>query len=149
METAIKMAFRKATIEDVEGIIELCNECFDEDTDPDVAKEIFEKTKNDENQIYLVGEEDGKIIAHVKLTIIPTMYKDMNTFSIINHFCVKESCRRKHIATEMINLMEKISKEMNCTTMKLWSNNFRKAAHACYYRNGFELNDAGFFSKEI
>ena len=41
------------------------------------------------------------------------------------------------------------AKKKGCVKMELWSNNVRVAAHACYKRFGFTLDDAGFFSKEI
>lgn len=145
----MEVSFRMATIDDLSGIVNLCNECFNENTSLDYAKEIFLKTQNDENQIYLVGELDGKIIAHVKITIIPTIYEKMNTYSILNHVCVKPEYRRHNIATKMLEECQKISKERNCVAMELWSMNFRQPAHHCYLNYGFVANDAKFFSKEI
>ena len=49
----------------------------------------------------------------------------------------------------MLEVIERICKERGCTSLKLWSNNYRTAAHACYKNFGFIINDAGFFSKEI
>lgn len=141
--------FRLATLEDVPEIIKLCNLVFEEDTDIEFAKKEFLKSEDDENQIYLIGIVDGKIVAHTKITVIPTMYKDMNTYSILNHVCVHPEYRRNNIATKMILECEKISKEHNCTSIKLWSNNYRGPAHACYKKYGFEINDASFFSKKI
>lgn len=145
----MNVEFRLAKLEDVEEIIKLCNEVFEEETDLDFAKNMFEKSELDENQIYLVGTMNNKIVAHAKITIIPTMYKDMNTYCILNHVCVKPEYRRHNIATKMIEECEKISKEHNCSSMKLWSNNYRGPAHACYKKYGFEVNDASFFSKKI
>lgn len=141
--------FRKANYEDLEELINLCNECFDEVTDMAYAKRIFQETMNDKNQIYLIGVMDGKIVAHSKITIIPTIYEDMNTYAILNHVCVKPEYRRHNIATLMLDEITKICKEMNCKTMELWSKNFRVAAHECYKKYGFEILDAKFFSKDI
>ena len=109
----------------------------------------LKKQKNDKNQIYLVGIMDKQIVAHVKITIIPTMYEKMNTYSILNHVCVKPDYRRHNIATKMLDECKRISKEEGCVCMELWSNNFRVPAHACYKNYGFVVNDAKFFSKEI
>lgn len=141
--------FRIATKDDVKAIIDLCNECFDETTPLEYAMEVFEKTEKDENQIYLVGEVDNKIVAHAKITIIPTIYKKMNTYSILNHVCVKPDYRRHNLATKMLEVCERISKEHHCVKMELWSMNFREAAHACYKNYGFNVDDAKFFSYEI
>lgn len=145
----MEVIFRKALYNDVEEIISLCNECFQENTSLEYAKEVFKKTESDDNQIYIVGIVDNKIIAHAKITIIPTMYEKMNTYAILNHICVKPEYRRNNIATKMLEECEKICKEHKCVCMELWSNNFREAAHACYKNYGFVVNDAKFFSKEI
>jgi ribosomal protein S18 acetylase RimI-like enzyme len=145
----LEVLFKKASVDDVKGIIELCNECFEENTSLNYALKTFNNTINDPNQIYIVGIVLGKIVAHTKITIIPTMYEDMNTYSIINHFCVKESYRRNGIGSKMLEEVKKISLKMNCKSIKLWSNNYRDAAHGCYLKFGFEKNDATFFSKEI
>lgn len=145
----MEVLFRKATFEDVEAIINLCNECFNENTDLDYAKVMFKKTENDSNQIYIVGEEDGKIIAHVKITIIPTIYEDMNTYAILNHVCVKPDLRRGHIGTKMLDFCFKIAKGNNCKCVELWSKSFRKAAHGLYHSYGFDVMDASFFAKDV
>lgn len=145
----MEVKFRKATIEDVEEIIKLCNECFGEETRMEYAKCVFEETMHDTNQIYLVGILDDQIVAHTKITIIPTIYEKMNTYSIINHVCVKPEYRRHNIATQMLDEVTQICKNMGCKTIELWSNNYRVPAHACYNKYGFVPNDATFFSKEI
>lgn len=145
----MEVVFRKASREDVEGIIALCNECFDENTSLEYSYRVYDETSHDPNQIYLVGLADGNIISHVKLTIVPTMYEAMNTYAVVNHFCVKKEFRRHHIATKMLEYMTRICEERKCKTIKLWSNNVRVAAHACYHKNGFDKIEAGFFEKEI
>ena len=145
----MEVKFRKAVYDDVESIIKLCNECFFENTNIDYAKNVYTKTENDDNQIYIVGYLNDELVAHAKITIIPTMYEDMNTYSILNHVCVKEKYRRCNIGTRLLEECERISKMKNCSAMKLWSNNFRKPAHECYKNYGFIVNDAKFFSKEI
>lgn len=144
----MKASFRIAEDKDIENIINLCNECFFENTDPVKALEIFKNTHDDKN-IYLVGEVDGKIVAHAKITIIPTMYEPMGTYAILNHVCVKPEYRRQKIATKMLDEITKICIDKKCNKIELWSNNVRKAAHACYRNYGFGLDDAGFFSKKI
>lgn len=148
-EVRMEVIFRKATLDDVESIVALCNECFEEHTKIPFAKRIFEETMNDENQIYLIGIMDDIVVAHVKITIIPTIYGRMNTYSILNHVCVKPEYRRHSIATRMLKECERISKQRHCVSMELWSNNSRKPAHACYKKYGFIVKDAGFFSKPL
>lgn len=145
----MKVKFKIATSDDVEKIIELCNLCFFEETNLDYAKRVFEETKNDSNQIYLIGLVGEQIVAHSKITVIPTIYEKMNTYAILNHVCVHPDYRRQGIATKMLDEITKICLEKKCKTMELWSNNVRTAAHACYHHYGFHLDEAGFFSKQI
>lgn len=141
--------FRKLEYSDIEETIKLCNECFDENTDYEHAEKVFKETENDKNQIYIIGEIDGKIISHAKITIVPTIYKEMGTYAILNHVCVKEEYRRHNIATLMLKVIKEICKKENCNSIKLWSRNFRIPAHICYKRFGFEPNDATFFTKDM
>lgn len=145
----MEIQFRKAIEADIEGIIELCNECFNENTSLEYARQSFENTKNDSNQIYLVGIMENRIVAHLKITVIPTMYEDMNTYAILNHVCVKPEYRRHNIATKMLEEATEICREMKCKKIELWSKNFRMPAHACYKKYGFVADDSTFFYKEI
>lgn len=141
--------FKIATLEDVADIIDLCNECFEENTSLDYALQTFKKTMNSDEHIYLIGIIDNKVVAHSKITVIPTIYENMNKYAILNHVCVKPEYRRHNIATRMLDVVTDICKEKDCKTIELWSNNYREAAHACYKKYGFIVNDAKFFSKDI
>lgn len=145
----MNLEFREMKKKDIPKVIALCNEVFKENTSLEYAMKIYKKHRKDPNQIYLVGIVDKKIVAHLKISIIQTIYEKMNTYSILNHVGVKKEYRRHGIATKMLDVAFEISKKHGCKTVELWSNNVRTAAHACYYNYGFKLDDAGFFSKEI
>jgi len=145
----LEVLFKDCNLDDLREVIELCNEIFGEETSIEYATQVFNDTKDDSNQIYINGIVDGKIVAHTKLTIIPTMYQPMSTYAIVNHFGVKKEYRRHHIATKMLDEVVRRCNEMSCNSIKLWSRNFRKDAHGLYHNYGFELSDAGFFQKDI
>ena len=143
------ITFKEATKDDVADIIALTNECFDEQTPVEYAEQVWAETENDQNQIYVNGYLDGELVAHAKITIIPTIYEDMNTFAILNHVCVKPSARRHHLGTKLLDEVFRICKERNVKVVELWSKNFREAAHAMYKKYGFEVVDAKFFSRPV
>ena len=124
--------FREATFEDVGDIIALTNECFDENTPLGFAEEVFAKTANDPNTIYLNGYLDGQLVAHVRIAIIETIYEEMNTFAILNHVCVKPDVRRQHLGTKLLDETFRICEAHGVKVVELWSMNFRVAAHALY-----------------
>lgn len=145
----MEITFKCMDLDDLEGTIKLCNECFDETTDIDYARKVYLETRNDPNNIYINGVYNGEVIAHAKMTIIKTIYKPMETYAILNHVCVKPEYRRHHLATHLLDIMFKLAKDAGCIDVELWSKNFRIAAHSCYKKYGFELVEAGFFSKEV
>jgi len=145
----IKADFKIATKADVPKIIALCDECFEGKTPLEFALQSFERTEHDPNNVYLNGWVGGKLVAHTKITIIQTMYQPMCSYSIINHFCVAPKFRRHNIATQMMDVCIKISKQSGCRKVSLWSRNWRTDAHGFYGNYGFENIDAGFFEKKI
>lgn len=145
----MEVTFKIAKEKDVEEIIKLCNECFMENTSLEYAKEMFRKTMDDPNSIYLIGVVENKIVSHAKITIIETIYEKMNTYAILNHVCVKRELRRHNIATKMLDEISKICRERGVKKLVLWSKNVRVAAHSCYKKYGFQIDESSFFEKEL
>ena len=147
----MEIEFRVAEKSDVKDIIKLTNECFEEETTLDFAEWIFGESENDPNQIYLNGylKETGELVAHTKITIIPTIYSPMKTFAILNHVCVKPEYRRHHLGWKLLEAAEKICREKNCVAIELWSKNFRVPAHKLYQKYGFIIEEAKFFAKDL
>lgn len=145
----MEVKFRQATFDDLAEIITLTNECFEEQTPLAYAEQVWRENEGDPKQIYLNGYLNGELVAHTKITIIPTIYSDMNTFAILNHVCVKSSARRHHLGTQLLDEVFRICKENNVKVVELWSKNFRQPAHAMYKKYGFEVVDAKFFSRKV
>ena len=143
------MKFRIAGFGDLADIIRLTNECFDEQTSLGYAEKIWRKYEHDPNQIYLNGYLGSELVAHTKITVIPTIYEEMNTYAILNHVCVRPDLRRHHLGTQLLDETFRICQKCGVKTVELWSKNFRVAAHGLYQNYGFEVVDAKFFSKEI
>lgn len=143
------ITFRTATFADLEDIVSLTNLCFDEQNTLAYAQKIWQKTEHDPNQVYLNGYADGRLVAHMKITIVPTIYDDMNTFAILNHVCVHPDMRRHHFGTKLLDAGFEICRNQDVKKVALWSKNFREAAHAMYKHYGFEVVDAKFFECKI
>ena len=143
--------FRLAEKDDLKELVDLMNECFDENTKYDFARKVFLETENDPNQIHLIGihDETGKIAAYVKITIIPCISSPMETYAILNHVCVKPEYRREHIGTHLLVESERIAREHGANMLALWSKNVRQPAHALYKKYGFRIFDGPFFEKDL
>lgn len=144
-----EVTFRPATAEDLEDIIALTNLCFEEETPLEYAKAAWQEQSGSSHHIYVNGYLGNELVAHAKITIIPTIYKEMGKFAILNHVCVKPNMRRHHLGTKLLDEIFRICEEQGVNTIELWSKNFRTAAHALYKKYGFEVVDAKFFAKDI
>ncbi len=145
----MEIKFRIADASHIHGIVDLCNEVFEENTTYEEADRRYKENENDKNQLYIIGEIDGKIIAHTRVAIISTIFDGMETYAILNHVCVKPEYRKHKIATHMLEVVKKVCQERNCIAIKLWSRNFRVPAHTCYKKFGFVPDDATFFNLDI
>lgn len=140
---------KKMALEDLEDTLKLCDKCFDEKTDVGFAKKTFLEYEKNENHIYLIAKVEQRIVGHLKITVVPTIYGPMATYAILNHVCVDPEYRRHHIGTKLLDEATDICKKNGCKTVELWSKNFREAAHAMYKKYGFIAQDAVYFKKEL
>ncbi len=145
----MEVIFREMEYDDLEKVINLCNRCFDENTNLEYAKKIYKENEYDPREIYLVGVSDDKIIAHLRINVIPTIYENMSTYAILNHVCVDPDYRRHHLGSALLDVAFKICQEKGCSCVELWSMNFRGPAHKLYHKYGFVPLDCKFFKKEI
>lgn len=66
----MEVTFREMKKKDVPEVVALCNEVFKEETSLEYAMKTYKKHRKDPNSIYIVGVVDGKIVSHLKITII-------------------------------------------------------------------------------
>lgn len=167
--------YRIMTGNDLEEVVALCNECFEEETPVEYARKVWEANAativgagvsadraevgadgagatdvaSRAAQIYVVGVQNGMIVAHALVNVIPTVYAEMGSYAILNHVCVKPDARRGGIGTGLLDYCFALARERGCKKVELWSKNFRVAAHGLYHKYGFEVLDAKFFEKEV
>lgn len=145
----MEVTFRTATRDDLPDVVALINQCFDEQNTVEYAVSEWERSGDDPHQIYINGYLDGELVAHLKITIIPTIYDDMATYAMLNHVCVRPDVRRHHLGTKLLDEAFVACRDAGATKVVLWSKNFREAAHAMYKKYGFEVVDAKFFERKI
>lgn len=142
--------FKLAQKKDIKSLVDLINECFNEETAHPFAQKIFNQTERDPNQLHLIGiNDENKLVAYCKITIIPCIFSPTETYAILDHVCVKPDFRREHIGTHLLEVAEATAKEHGAHSFVLWSKNSCKAAHALYKKIGFEIFDGPIFEKEF
>ena len=87
-DVKIDVTFRRATIDDIKGIIDLCNECFEENTSMEYATRVFKETMDDKNQNMLFQQRHT--LPHFSsLPLYMPSFRDLsspdNTVALYNH----------------------------------------------------------------
>lgn len=142
------MNIRKAKIEDYDKIIELYKELYDAEKifDKNLSstynvsekqKEEIQKRIKSRKEIFLVAEEDDKIIGLIDGYIIDNS-NHIEKVGYLDHLCVNKKYRKLRIGENLIQEFSNKMKNKNVTYLKL--NAFEKnlPAIALYEKLGFE-----------
>ena len=101
---------------------------------------------NNSNQYSLVAICDDEVVGHLLFTRIFNPIKEIN-FGKIDYVCVDEKYRNNHIATNLLNEVEKLEKDINY--FELTSNKSRIGANKLYLNNGYTIVNTNLFRKFI
>lgn len=142
------MNIRKAKIEDYDEIVELYKELYDAEKifDENLTniynvsekqKEEIQKRIKSRKEIFLVAEEDNKIIGLIDGYIIDNS-NHIEKVGYLDHLCVNKNYRKLGIGENLIEEFSNKMKSKNVTYLKL--NAFEKnlPAIALYKKLGFE-----------
>lgn len=135
------MNIRLATTADIAQLTELKKPQKEEHRKKFFQNQIKRLQEMEEGKvIYLVGEEDGKIIAHLLLQLqgIPTEAGCPN----INDLYVSEDVRSKGYGSELLQKAEEIAKEKGFTKISLAVNpTLNPRAKTLYEKLGYQQTD--------
>lgn len=142
------MNIRKAKIEDYDKVMELYKELYDAEKifDKNLSstynvsekqKEEIQKRIKSRKEIFLVAEEDDKIIGLIDGYIIDNS-NHIEKVGYLDHLCVNKKYRKLGIGENLIQEFSNKMKNKNVTYLKL--NAFEKnlPAIALYEKLGFE-----------
>ena len=108
--------------------------------------------ENELNRIF-VSEQNNEITGYVAVSIYPLLVTEFNRCRIEN-LVVKESFRRKGVATELIKAVEDYAKNTNVSIIDVTSSLKRKnsGAYDFYHKNGYKndgMEKREYFRKRI
>lgn len=129
--------FRPAQPSDAEQIKNLYLELV-QDPNIDVDPNSIQSLAEDKNNILIVGEHSGKLVATAFMTICPdVMYRDQ-PFAIIENIVVKESERGNGIGKALMAQLNQNARDRRCTKIMLLSSSKRPDAHIFFNRCGYD-----------
>ncbi len=142
--------FRKARREDLKAILELLNDgkvgnVLERIENPLPAgyDEAFAAIEADPNQLLLVGELEGRIVASLQLTFIPGIAHRGAWRAQVEAVRVVRELRGQKIGEAMMRHVIALAKERGCDRVQLTTNKARDDAQRFYRRLGFVASHEG------
>lgn len=145
-----RLSARRATRADLPRLLELlADDVLGETRENIEAKDpvyalAFEEIDRDPNQVLLVGELDGRLIAMLQMTFIPSLSRRGARRANIEDVRVGGSERGKGVGTWLIGEALRLARERGCRLAQLTSDKRRAEAHRFYGRLGFTASHEGF-----
>ena len=150
MADAAALVFRKARLEDLRAILELLNDGKVanvleriEDPMPRVYKDAFAVLDGDPNQLLLVGETEGRIVASLQLTFIPGIAHQGAWRAQVEAVRVAREFRDRGIGEAMMRHVIALARERGCALVQLTTNKARDDAQRFYRGLGFTASHEG------
>ena len=150
MADAGAVVFRKARLEDLRAILELLNDGKVgnvleqiEDPLPRMYTDAFAILDADPNQLLLVGETGGRIVASLQLTFIPGVAHQGAWRAQVEAVRVARELRGRGIGEAMMRHVVALARERGCTLVQLTTNKARDDAQRFYRRLGFTASHEG------
>ncbi len=150
MRDPAAVLFRKARHEDLRFILELLNDGKVgnvleqiEDPLPAAYEDAFAAIEADSNQLLLVGEIEGRIVASLQLTFIPGITHRGAWRAQVEAVRVVRELRGQKIGEAMMRHVIALARERGCDRVQLTTNKARDDAHRFYRRLGFVASHEG------
>jgi GNAT superfamily N-acetyltransferase len=116
----------------------------DADAIDPVYNEAFNAIDADANQVLLLGELEGEVIAMLQMTFIPGLSRRGATRANIEAVRVKSALRSQGVGEWLMRVAIARARERHCVLVQLTSDAQRADAHLFYERLGFVGSHVGF-----
>ncbi len=127
---------RKALSGEVTAVYDLICLLKDKTMPLGAFERIYIKNLADPMISYFVAEVDGRIIGFISLHIQHLLHHSA-PIAEVQELVIDESFRNLKIGVQLLNAVEKVSRNFQCELIEVSSNNKRIHAHRFYEKNGF------------
>lgn len=104
----------------------------------------FEEIDSDPNNLLVVAEADGAIVATAQITFIPNLTQQGGKRAIVEGVRVSSTLRSQGVGEKLLAHMTNLARERGCVAAQLTTSNARVDAHRFYDRIGFVRSHLGF-----
>ena len=112
-------------------------------------KETLIKVKDDTNHVLLGAKINGKLTGTLLGVSCQMLFGQCKSFMIIEDVVVSSKFRRFGIGRALLNEIEKIAKQLNCSYIMLITDAERPEAHRFYLSLGYKTDEYKAFKKAI
>ena len=110
---------------------------IDDDVDLIKMNEVFDWMKGNPDYYVLCAKYNNKVVGSLMGVLTKELFGECKPFMVIENVVVSDECRRMGIGKMLMDRMEAIARENECTVMMLISSMHRKEAHLFYESIGF------------
>ena len=128
------LAIREASIDDVNGIIEVLQTIYLQDET--WARKALQKLLTTENYVILVAELALKIIGFIDYYILPSVWEKWNE-ATINYFFIHKDYQGRGIGSKLLKEVIKQTDKMGIMELHVGTEKENKRAIRLYKKHGF------------
>ncbi|SEB50665.1 GNAT family N-acetyltransferase [Paenibacillus sp. GP183] len=114
-----------------------------------VLPERIAEINNDTNNFLYVYDVDGQVKATVFLSFFLDPMFGLQPYALVENIVVDDSVRGRGIGKKLLDHIDMVCREQNCTKIMLLSNSFRVDAHKFFEANGFNGTVSKGFKKYL
>ncbi|RHA39011.1 GNAT family N-acetyltransferase [Cellulomonas rhizosphaerae] len=142
------VTFRDARRDDLTRIVTLLTDdaigAGREGASLDEYEATFATIDADPNNLLVVGELDGVVVATMQLTFVPTISRGASTRMIVEAVRVDSTLRGRGVGRLLMDEAHRRGRERGCALAQLTSDKRRGDAHRFYRALGYEQSHEGF-----
>jgi N-acetylglutamate synthase-like GNAT family acetyltransferase len=114
-----------------------------------VLSERIEQIRNDSHNFLYVYDSNGQVLATVFLTLCLDPMFGNEPHGLIENIVVDDTLRGKGIGKALLDHIDHVCRELNCSKIMLLSNSFRLDAHRFFEANGYNGTVSKGFKKYL
>ena len=104
----------------------------------------FEAIEADSNNLLVVGESAGVVVATAQITFIPNLTQQGGARAIVEGVRVSSAMRSQGVGEKLMSHMTELARRRGCVSVQLTTSKARVDAHRFYHRIGFAHSHLGF-----
>lgn len=142
----MSIALRLYEKSDFPGLLALLNATYGST----IERDVFEREYiTEERNVLVAVDSDLGTVVGSTFVEVQRDYVRPSRIAYITYVEVDEAYRKRGIGKQLVQKVEELCEEWNCSAIELTSANFRVGAHEFYKRLGFTVKQTTVFIKEM